>query len=181
MSTGVFVPRTPNAREIFLGEGAVWANYTSSAVLLGATQGGSKFNIDKKVINPKVDGIYGNVRGIQRVDIFIPHLIINFLKINYTLLGYGLPSTVVDQGDYHEFSFDLNFEASDVLTDVTFVGQKHTGQLVKISVFNALNVGDIEMDFKEKGEVTTELDYRGCYAAATPTVPPFEYFEYQSA
>ena len=32
MSTGVFVPRTPNAREIFLGEGAVWANYTGSAV-----------------------------------------------------------------------------------------------------------------------------------------------------
>lgn len=181
MASGVYVPKVPEAGDILLGEGVVWANYTGSAVLMGATQGGSSFKLEKKIINPKVDGGYGPIEGIQRVEIMIPHLVVNFLKINYTLLSYGIPSTIVDQGNYHEFTFNLNFESSDVLTDVTFVGQKHSGELCKISVFNSLNVGDLELEFKEKGEVVSEMDYEGSYTASAPTTPPFEYFEYEAA
>jgi hypothetical protein len=180
MATGVFVPKVPDAGDILLGEGVTYVNYNEvGEAIIGATQGGSKFKIEKKIINPKVDGMYGPVKGLQRAEIMIPKLTINFLKLNYTTLGYGVPSTVVDQGNYHEFSFDLNIEAADVLTNVAFVGQKHDGKAVKIIILNALNMGDIDLDFKEKGEVACPMEYWGFYAYATATTPPFQYLEYE--
>lgn len=179
MSSGVITPQVPVANDILLGEGTVYVNYGEvGEAVIGATQAGSKFSIDIKTIDPKVDGIYGPIRGLKRIDKMIPHLIINFLKLTYVSLAYGVPCTVTDMGDYHQIDFRLNIEAADVLTNVAFIGSKHDGKACKIIVKNSLNVGNIDLNYKEKGEVTSEMDYEGMYAYATPTVPPFEIREY---
>lgn len=179
MSSGVVTPQVPNANDILLGEGTVYANYEEAGeAIIGATQSGSKFVIDIKTIDPKIDGVYGPVRDLKRIDKMIPHLIVNFLKLTYISLAYGVPCTVTDMGDYHQIDFNLNIEAADVLKNVAFIGQKHDGKACKIIVQNSLNVGNIDLNYKEKGEVTSEMDYEGLYAYATPTTPPFEIREY---
>jgi len=179
MSIGVFTPEVPVANDILLGEGTVYVNYgVAGEAIIGATEGGSKFVIQRKVIDMKYDGAYGPTKSLKRVDLFIPQLIINFLKLNYTTLGYGVPSTVATYTTYKEFTFDLDIVAADVLTNVAFIGQKHDGKAVKIIVQNCINDGNISLNFKEKTQVTSDMQYTGHYAAATPTTPPFEFREY---
>lgn len=179
MASGVNTPTIPDADDILLGEGVVYVNYGEAGeAIIGATQSGSKFVIDVKFIDPKVDGAYGPIKGLKRVEKMVPHLIINFLKLTYVSLAYGVPCTVTDKGDYHQIDFRLNIEAADVVKNVAFIGAKHGGKACKIIVKNALNVGNIDLNYKEKGEVTSEMDYEGLYAYATPTTPPFEIYEY---
>jgi len=179
MSSGIVTPIIPVANDILLGEGTVYANYGESGeAIIGATQGGSKVVFDIKTIDPKVDGTYGPIKGLKRINQFIPHLIVNFLKLTYVSLAYGVPCTVTDMGDYHQIDFNLNIEAADVLKNVAFVGYKHDGKACIVIVENALNVGNIDLNFKEKTEVVGEMDYEGLYPQATPTVPPFKIKEY---
>jgi hypothetical protein len=175
---GVFTPYVPGANDIALGEGVVHYNYGAGGGVIGATRNGSKFVIEKKIINIKYDGAYGPTKGLNRVEIFIPKLVINFLKLSYSNLAHGVPSTVTDKGDYHEFAYDLDFTSADVLTNIAFIGQKLDGKVVKIVVLNALNTGNINLNFKEKDEVVGEMEYTGFYAAATPTSPPFYVDDY---
>ena len=177
--TGVVTPIVPSANDILLGEGVVYVNYNEAGEAPNwCDSGGSKFTLDIKLIDPKVDGMYGPVKGLKRVEKMIPHLNINFLKLSYVSLAYGVPCTVTDRGAYHEIAFNLNIEAADVLKNVAFIGQKHDGKACKIIVKNALNVGNIDLNFKEKGEVSSDMDYEGMYAYATPTTPPFEIHDY---
>jgi hypothetical protein len=179
MANGVVTPVVPLANDIKLGEGVVYINYGTDNTILGATDGGSQFKIEKKIIDIKYDGKYGPTKGLKRVEIFIPRLIVNCLKLNYNTLGYGIPITVTDMTTYQKITFDLNVEAEDVLTNVAFIGQAFDGKALKIIVKNALMDGDIELDFKEKASVVGQLQYSGHYAYATPTTPPFEIRDYE--
>jgi hypothetical protein len=178
MSTGVVTPVVPLANDIKLGEGIVYINYGTDDIILGATDGGCKFKVEKKFIDIKYDGKYGATKGLKRVEIFIPRLIVNCLKLNHNTLGYGIPITVTDMTTYQRITFRLNIESTDVLTNVAFIGQAFDGKALKIIVKNALMDGDIELDFKEKASVVGELQYSGHYTYAAPTTPPFEIKDY---
>lgn len=178
MSTGVFTPAVPDsANDIMLGEGAVYKNYgVAGEAALGATSGGSKLDIDRKIKEIKYDGAYGKTKGLRRYEELIPKLSVKFLKLTYTNMVEGLPTTVTDgtdkDGTYKEISFDLNIEAADVLDNIAFVGQKLDGEECAIIIENALNIDKISIDFKEKDEVVSELVYTGFYSYSTPTTPP---------
>lgn len=179
MSVGVVTPVVPDANDLLLGEGTVYANYGEvGEAIIGATQGGSKYIVEKKTIITKYDSSNGPTKGLNRIDIFIPRLIINFLKLSYVSLAYGVPSTVTDMTTYYSFRFDLAIVAADVLTNVAFIGQKFDGKACKIIVKNALNDGDIDLNYKTKGEVVGAMQYTGHYLFAYPTLPPFEMREY---
>jgi hypothetical protein len=182
MAQGVFSPSVPTADDIMLGEGVVYYNYGAGGGVIGATRGGSKLEIEKTIKEIKFDGAYGAVRGLRRYEKYIPKLVINFLKLTYGNFVHGLPVTVTDgtdkDGTYKKISFDLEITASDVLTNVTFVGQKQNGKEISIYLKNALNIDNITLDFKEKDEVTSEMTYTGFYSASTPTVPPIEIRDY---
>jgi hypothetical protein len=178
MSYGVVTPTVPLANDIMLGEGVVYYNYGAGGDVIGATRGGSKITMNKKVINIKYDGAYGETKGLKRIDTFVPKFEINFLKVDYNTLGYGLPKTITDRGAYHEIAFNLNWSSSDVLTNIAFIGQKLDGKLVKAILSNAINSGNISFNFKEKDEIVNTLEYQGLYAAATPTVPPIVFQDY---
>lgn len=183
MAIGVFTPTVPAASDIMLGEGVVWKNYGQAGVaLIGATRGGGKVEITKKINDMKYDGAYGLTKTLRRYDRFEVKMTISFLKINYVNLAYGLPVTIADgtdqDGTYKKLTFDMDIVAADVLTNVAFVGQKHDGKQCIIIINNALNIDNINMDFKEKDELTSDMTYTGFYAYATPTVPPIQILDY---
>lgn len=178
MSYGVFTPTVPaSANDLFLGEGAAYKNYGEAGeAALGATMGGSKLEIERKIKEVKYDGAYGKTKGMRRYEELIPKLIINFLKLSYTNLTAGLPITVSDgtdaDGTYKQINFDMDYADTDVLTNVAFVGQKFDGKECDIIIENALNIDKIDLDFKPKENVSVEMTYTGFYAYATPTTPP---------
>jgi hypothetical protein len=183
MAIGVFNPAVPeSAKDILLGEGIVYKNYGESGeAIIGATRSGSKLEIDRSIKEIKFDGAYGPVKGMRRYERFVAKLIINFLKLTYTNLAYGLPITVSDgsdkDGTYKKISFDLEIAAADVLTNVAFLGYKENGDYCIIIIENALNIDKLSLDFKEKDEVTSEMSYTGFYTYAAPTTPPLQIWE----
>ena len=184
MAIGVFNPSIPTANDIMLGEGIVYKNYGEvGESIMGATRGGSKLDIDRPIKEINFDGAYGQTQGLRRYEKFIPKLVINFLKLTYSNFIHGMPVTVSDgsdlDGTYKEITFDLDINASDVLTNLTFVGQKHDGKACLIKLKNALNIDSINLDFKEKDELTAEMTYTGFYSASTPSVPPLEIWDYK--
>jgi hypothetical protein len=179
MANFVFNPAVPaKSNDILLGEGIVKNNGT----VIGATQGGSRLEIDRNIKVIKFDGSYGPVKSLRRYERRVAKLIINFLKINYTNIAYGLNVTVSDgsntTGTYKEIGFDLDFESTDVLDNVTFEGYKHDGTACVILLENALNLGNLGWDLKEKSEVVLPFEYTGFYTSAAPTTVPDEIRDY---
>lgn len=178
MATNTFSPAVPEkANDLLLGEGILYKNYGEEGeAIIGATRGGSKLEIDRDIPEIKYDGAYGPTKGLRRYERFVAKLVINFLKLTYTNLAYGLPVTVSDgtdaDGTYKKIAFDLEISSTDVLTNITFKGQKHDGSYCIIKLENALNIDKIELEFKEKDEVISEMTYTGFYTAAAPTTPP---------
>ncbi|RPI07216.1 MAG: hypothetical protein EHM64_00135 [Ignavibacteriae bacterium] len=183
MAIGVFSPTVPSkASDIMLGEGVIYKNYGTENLIIGATRGGSKLIIEKPIKEIKYDGAYGPTKQMRRVDTYLVKLVVNFLKLTYTNLAYGLPITVSDgadkDGTYKKIAFDLEIAAADVVTNITFKGLKMDGTSCLIKVLNALNIDNISLEFKEKDEVVSEMTYTGFYAAATPTDAPLEIWDY---
>lgn len=178
MATNTFSPAVPQkANDILLGEGVLYKNYGEAGeAVIGATRGGSKLEIERAIKEVAYDGSYGPTKNMRRYERFVVKLVINFLKLTYTNLAYGVPVTVSDgsdpDGTYKKISFDLEIAAADVLTNITFVGQKHDGSYCVIKVENALNIDNISLEFKEKDEIVSEMTYTGFYTYAAPTTPP---------
>jgi hypothetical protein len=178
MPTNTFNPAVPeSANDILLGEGVLYKNYGEAGeAIIGATRGGSKLEIDRDIKEIAYDGAMGPTKGMRRYNRFVAKLVVNFLKLTYTNLAYGIPVTVTDgtdaDGTYKKIAFDLDIVAADVLTNITFKGQKLDGEYCIIKVENALNIDNISLEFKEKDEVISEMTYTGFYTAAAPTTPP---------
>jgi len=178
MATNVFNPAVPEkANDILLGEGELYKDYgLAGSALIGATRGGSKLEIEwiKKEI--EYDGAMGPTKGMRRTERFVPKLMINFLKLNYTNFAYGLNVTVSDgtdqDGTYKETAFNTSFAAADVLDNITYKGYTADNDYYIIKVLNALNIDNISLEFKEKDEVVSEMTYTGFYSYLTPTTPP---------
>lgn len=182
MAKGVFTPTVPTDNDIMLGEGIYYADYGEvGEAIIGATRGGGKVEIDKVIREIPYDGAYAETKGLRRYERYVPRFMVNMLKMTYESLAYAMPMTVVDEGDYHSMTFNLNIEDSDYLTNIAFAGFKLDGKGTIIIIHNPLNDGNISLDFKAKDEVVSELQYTGHYLKTTPTTPPIEIWDYDVA
>jgi hypothetical protein len=182
MAKGVFTPEIPTDNDILLGEGVFYADYGEvGEAIIGATRGGSKLEVERVIREMPFDGAYGPHKGLRRYERYAPKFTVNLLKMTYLSLSYGMPCDTSDEGNYHELVFRLNIEDADYLTNIAFVGKKHDGKPCIIIIYNALNDGNISLDFKEKDEVVGEMQYTGHYDDSTPTTPPLEIRDYDVA
>lgn len=180
MPTNTFSPAVPEkAKDILLGEGVLYKDYGEvGEAVIGATRGGTKLEIERTIKDVEYDGSMGPTKNMRRSERFVVKLVVNFLKLTYTNLAYGLNVTVSDgsdaDGTYKKIAFDTSFADTDVLTNITFKGYKANGEYCIIKVENALNIDNIGLEFKEKDEVVSEMSYTGFYTYAAPTTPPLK-------
>lgn len=180
MSTNIFSPAVPErAKDILLGEGAGYKNLDESGeALIGATRGGSRFELEWTKGNVGYDGAMGPTKGMRRSHRCVAKLIFNFLKLSYVNMAYGLNCTISDgtdeDGTYKKISFNTGFLSTDVLTNVGFKGYKADGTYCKIKIENALNLNGVTFEFKEKDEIVGEITYTGFYTYAAPTITPIK-------
>lgn len=126
MANGVFTPQIPVSNDVVLGEFKAYKNYgLPSQLLLGATRGGAKLAIERKIKDINFDGAYGNQldsNGVPlvRYETFVAKLSLESLYLKYfnrtiisncetgwesedwTLAGgaYAAESAIVAQGSY---------------------------------------------------------------------------------
>lgn len=181
MAKGYFEVIPPDDDDILLGEGYFVYDYGVTNTVMGATRGGSKVEIERVVREMPFDGAYGKYFDLRRFETYEPKFMINFLKLNYTLLTYGVPSTVTDMTTYQRIQFNLNIEDTDYLSNIAFVGKKHSGKACIIILENCLNDGNISWEHKEKDEVVAEMQYTSHYLRTALTTPTIKIFEYESA
>jgi hypothetical protein len=180
MPTNTFSPAVIHkAKDLFLGEGALYKDYVdedTKGTLIGATRGGTKLEIEWSKKEVDYDGSMGPTKGMRRTERFVAKLVVNFLKLTYINLAYGLNVTVSDgsdaDGTYKKIAFNTSFASTDLLSNITFRGFKANGEFCVIILENALNIDNISLEFKEKDEVISEMTYTGFYTYAAPTTPP---------
>lgn len=179
MPKGVITPEVPLDKDLLLGEGVYIADYGEvGETVVGATRGGGKIEIDKIIRSMPYDGSYGENKSLRRYERYVPRIIATILKNTYEVLNFAMPVTVTEETNYRDIDFRLNIEDTDYLTNIAFVGKKLGGQSCIIIIYNPLNDGNISFDFKEKDEVTTEMQYTAHYDRTTPTTPPIEVRDY---
>lgn len=98
----------------------------------------------------------------------------SILPVNSTGVSY------TDEGDYREFTLSLEIAATDYLENVTLVGQRYDGKMVKIILENCINDGKIELALQEKDEVVQSTQFTGHYKTSSVTTTPFKIREYTS-
>ena len=185
MATNTFLPVAPAlSRDIKLGEGIVYKNYGEAGeAVIGATKGGSRIEIERIIYDNEYDGANTYTKNLRRYTLFNVKMIVNFLKLNYVNLAYGVPCTVTDgtdvDGTYKEIRFNVALTASDILTNVAFVGENLDGDEVVYLVKNTMNMDNISWEFTTKEDLISEMTFTGFYTYASlnedPIVPPFEH------
>jgi hypothetical protein len=180
MSKNTWTPSVALSKDILLGPGKVYKDLgEGTEVELGPTMGSCKYKSGRTIKLIESNGAYGPKKGMQKVEMWKPQLIINFLKIDYLNSFYSIPHTTTDETDKNGLSFKkvifrLNVLSTDVLTNLAYVGEKHDGSPITIYLYRAMDITPtISYEFGEKGEVTTERTFEGFYAS-TSNVPPFE-------
>lgn len=182
--TGVFSPAPiQKSKYIWLKEGIVYGDYGSNNYNIGVTRNGSNFLLTNIIKEIQVDGAYGPIKNMRRVTFCYGTLEVNFLKLTSTNMAYGFNIDVTSgtdkDGTYNKIKPRLNFEAADVLTNISYVGEKLDGTNCIIIINNALNItGNIKFPFQSKDEVVSPMMYKGFYSYAAPTTVPVEIWDY---
>ena len=83
-----------------------------------------------------------------------------------------------DQTSYREFTQSLEILESDYYENITLVGQRHDGKMLKIVLGQCLNDGKLELALEEKDEVVNSTQFTSHYKKTAGTTPPIEIYEY---
>jgi hypothetical protein len=85
-----------------------------------------------------------------------------------------------DETTYRLIKPDIEITKYDYLENVTLVGQKMDGKMVKIVLKNCLNDGGIDTALEEKNEAINNTVFTSHYKQGAETTCPIELFEYVS-
>ena len=179
---------TANTKKSFmLGEGAIFKNFVvgtdtyASAItagkLLGATQGGSTFNVTANVRNIEIDGIAGKVVDLDEIDSWDVSLQTTFIETTVATiqaaLGASSKNTTAVNG-YTKITGDLDFEASDYFTNIVFVGSMSgSDDPIILEIDNAIGNGSLSINIKNNDEGKIPVTFEGRYSISSLGTVPF--------
>ena len=159
-----------------LGAGAVYLNYTTTPVLIGATKGGSTFNSGKEIREVEQDGAYGPIKGHITKTRIAPTLTVANLELTSANLNIFMGgATTTDQTTYDEIKENLAIVAGDYIDDIAWVGEAYDGEDVIIILENVLVTEALELAAtSDKEEVVPEIVFSATYDPAAATTVPYE-------
>lgn len=89
MANGVFTPTIPVSNDVILGEFKAYKNYgLPTQLLIGATRGGAKVTIERKIKDINFDGAYGNQLDSNGVPLVRYETLISKLSVENLYLKY---------------------------------------------------------------------------------------------
>ena len=148
------------AQKILLGKGV----FKIGEVAIGLTRGGGQFVNEREVRNIEADGDRGPVKGRIVQDKATPKLTINALEIigdNLTKMYSAIKATTDETKTTITGTGEI--VDADYQESVSFVGETKDGKELTITVFNAINLENLDWSLADKDEVIASLTYQGCY------------------
>jgi len=160
-----------------LGAGAVYFNYDEEGeTAVGATKGGSVFNVERQYYESEQDGAYGPIKGDKTKIRVVPMLTVNAMEIMPDNVKKFYAGMDVDDSntEYVEMRERLEIKDEDYLKNVAFVGETKDGKDVVIIIENPLGDGETDISIEAKENVVPEIQFTGHYTREEPRKIPYK-------
>ena len=159
------------------------ASAISAGTILGATRGGGSFVVSRETRQPDVDGKRYRFKGDTFVDFVDAKLSTTMVEVTLDHINTLLPGSAIT-GSAPKRTLKLNtaIATTDYLTNICWIGDLADGRLVLICLKNALNEGDLNLTFVDKGEGTLTCEFHASQASVNDyDEAPFEVVEFSAA
>lgn len=153
--------------DIILGDGV----FAIGGVAIGLTRGGGNFTVEREYREIEADGDFGPVKGRIRKIRSVAKLTVSVLELSPANLVKFFPATKTVSTAFQAAEMINN--TSDYAT-VTWTGSTQGGKDVKITLNNAINMENIEMDLTDKEEIVASLTFTATYDEASRQVEPWK-------
>jgi hypothetical protein len=140
---------------------AIAAAVTAGTNILGVTRGGGSFNVTRELRTPEVDGMRYPFKGADFVDSIDAYLSTTLLEVTAQnikdILG---TATATTSGKKTTIKMHTAIDPdTDYIDTITWFGDLADGQLVAITLKNAINTSDFSLTFSDKGEGTMTVEF----------------------
>lgn len=139
--------------------GAEGWNFEES--IIGATKGGSKFEVKPEITNVELDGVYVKTKGTNVKTGETATMEINLAELTKDVI---LSSTIGKDGESDAANYDLieskaDIEAGDYWPNIAFVGRTLDDKDVIVIMPNALCTSGLSADGKNKENTVCALTF----------------------
>jgi len=173
-----------------LDSGAVFKNFVfgvdtyasakAAGKLLGATNGGSSFNVTADMRDEEVDGVKGSYRGGTIFNNWTVEMTANFKETSLEILRAALTNTTVDTTTYDSYDKITagNYVCDDNYYDnITFIGKiQGSSQPIIIQITDALGTGGLGFATAKNTVAEHAITFKGHYNEDNLDNPPFELY-----
>jgi len=159
------------ANDVLLGDGV----FNINGVDVALTRGGGKFVVEREYKEIEADGDMGPVKGRIRKIKAVAKLSMSILEILTTNIPKFYPAlTLSSDATKDTITPGQDIQDSDYQNVVTWTGRTKAGKPVIITIYNAINLENIEWELKDKDEIVPELNYTATYAEGARTAEPWK-------
>lgn len=154
---------TETSQRMILDAGAIFVNYGEiDERLLGATREGSTFVVEQDIREIEVDGLRGPTKGFRRVIEEHVRLTVNLLEMTASNTELALIGSTTTSDTTHDIiTRSLDMASISYITNIAIVADytDASGQPVIIVIKNVLMDGEFSVEFTDREESTTELQF----------------------
>lgn len=160
---------TAQIENIQIDEGVIFLDYgETDEVLLAPTRGGGEFNATAQVRDIEFDGRHGKTSGMQVIEEQAASLKVTTLNMSQSNLAMAIPTAVVDSSQ-NANSAVKNPPTGYILPakyhkNVTMFCKTIGGKYKKITIYNPLHEGGINIKAVQKAEGELALEFLAHYA-----------------
>lgn len=139
---------------------AIQTAVTAGTNILGATRGGGTFTVTRELRTPEVDGMRYPFKGSDFVDSVDAYLSTTLIEVNASNIVDTLGNaSATTSGLKTTIKMHTAIQGSDYIGSLTWFGDLADGQLVAITLKNAINTADFSLTFTDKGEGTLAAEF----------------------
>jgi hypothetical protein len=156
--------------------GALYRDYGEDGEdLIGATRGGSTFNVDREDREIEVDGVHGPVQGLRRTIRHTATLEVTFLEMSEQTFVDLTRGTSTSDGTHHTVTPDNEIVDADFYTNIALVAEINNSSdpaILKLLNAQPTNEWDISTDDDDEGQLT--VTFEAHYDPAALDTVPYE-------
>ena len=157
-----------------------YASAKEAGKLIGATNGGSSFNVVADMRDEEVDGVKGAYRGGTIFNNWTVEMTANFKETSIEVLKAALTNAGVDTTSnalYDEITAANYICDDDYYDNITFVGKiQGSTQPIIIQITDALGMGGLSFQSAKNTVAEHAVTFKGHYNEDNLDTPPFKIF-----
>lgn len=153
---------------IIFDAGVLYKNFVSPAEpgeILGATRGGSEFNLNAEIREVEVDGAPGRVKGFTRIVRVDPAITINLLSLTKENLKMSIPGATEEPGGEGFEDYDVisggQIKDEHYFDNLALVAKTGAGKPAIFIIENALADGALSISTVDQDEANPSITFNG--------------------